>query len=377
MKRRLIRCAAAVLLAGHFAAISSGAELRKVWDVDLAQAIRPDIAPGFDGLPVLAVRFSPDGRQIAVLAGKSRVDGRDVSSLLIFRTDRTADSVRRFEIRGVHEDRLELPSVIMWSREQDAVIVGQTVVRVESGASCRLPENSTSGFLDSMHIFTWLFRSGQPKLYGSNPAIYEFFGPDCRSIGTAWDGKTASVISDISLDGRLVCIRESDSGIVSIIDPFNDRTVTHWAKKTHLITGARFANSGDVICGAGSPSPDGNFALQCLNVKSGNVIAETPSISGGAISTSERATRVVADDVRSVKSPFSYERGTILKRRVVWDFKTNKELVSWGPATQSYRDPSFSPPMRIRAPFKVALSPDGEYVAEGGNGMLHFYKIIP
>jgi hypothetical protein len=32
---------------------------------------------------------------------------------------------------------------------------------------------------------------------------------------------------------------------------------------------------------------------------------------------------------------------------------------------------------RVAAPFQVAISPDGEYIAEGGNGIVRLYKIEP
>ena len=136
---------------------------------------------------------------------------------------------------------------------------------------------------------------------------------------------------------------------LSIVAPFSGRTIQRW--ETHqLYSGARFADSGKAICGGDQSGGDEKvkIPLQCLDVDTGKVIAEAQSISGGAISTSERASRVVSDDIARVKIPFSYEHGTISKRRVIWDFKTGKEVASWGPRTQSYEEFDIKEPFQGR-----------------------------
>jgi hypothetical protein len=69
------------------------------------------------------------------------------------------------------------------------------------------------------------------------------------------------------------------------------------------------------------------------------------------------------------------EHDNVLRRRVVWDFSTGAEIASWKPDTQTYSLPGLVHP--VKEPFAVAISPDGQYIAEGGNGILRLYKIEP
>ncbi len=62
-----------------------------------------------------------------------------------------------------------------------------------------------------------------------------------------------------------------------------------------------------------------------------------------------------------------------LKRWVVWDFGTGKEIASLKPKWQSDGVGGHE----MKEPFRLAISPDGQYVAEGGSGILHLYKVKP
>lgn len=111
---------------------------------------------------------------------------------------------------------------------------------------------------------------------------------------------------------------------------------------------------------------------------SGKTIAEASSFRGGVIAGAENASLILADDIRTVRVPFGEpgEHGTMLKRRLVWDFQTNKELVSWGPSTQTYDVyDRTGHAEQVKEAFRVAISPDGRFIAEGGNGSLHLYEI--
>jgi hypothetical protein len=94
------------------------------------------------------------------------------------------------------------------------------------------------------------------------------------------------------------------------------------------------------------------------------------------IATAAHATRLVVSDYRRRKPLFDYEYRTIFKGRVIWDFGTGKVLASWLPESETYPYVS-SHGEQITEPFRFAISPDGHYVAEGGNGKLRLYKIEP
>jgi len=61
-----------------------------------------------------------------------------------------------------------------------------------------------------------------------------------------------------------------------------------------------------------------------------------------------------------------------LRKRVVWDFRSKKDLVRWKPGTQqalSYASTT--------QPYRYDISPDGQYIIEGGAGTLSLYRIEP
>ena len=106
---------------------------------------------------------------------------------------------------------------------------------------------------------------------------------------------------------------------------------------------------------------------------SGRVIAEAVSIKGGAaFSAAQRAARIVASDHRASWNILFREDDSVLRRRVVWDVRKNEEVASWKPGMQTYDNGG---PRPRKDPFMFAISPDGEYIAEGGNGVLRLYRI--
>jgi hypothetical protein len=162
-----------------------------------------------------------------------------------------------------------------------------------------------------------------------------------------------------------------------IVDPIAGKVLRRWP--ISVVSGfLNFADGDRAVCETGPAEQPGPIPVRCWDIDTGKLISETATIHGGLpASTAAQSGRMVASDYRYVPIRFTEDHKEILKRRVVWDFRTGKELASWHPDSQSYEDRGIRPPMQIREPFKFAMSPDGQYVLEGGNGILRLYRIEP
>ena len=144
------------------------------------------------------------------------------------------------------------------------------------------------------------------------------------------------------------------------------------------MAGAAFADSGKAICG-GSEAETKKLPVSCWDVDTGREIADAPNVRGGSpLAAAAHASRIAVSDYSRVReSLFSYEFGEKLKRMVVWDFRSGEEIASWHPGHQSYNDLGPVPPKHSKELCPFAISPDGQYIAEGCNGVVRLYRIQP
>src|SRR5580704_5655740 len=102
---------------------ASGGTLKQIWEFDLKQVAEE--GPGshhFDVLPIFSLRFSPDGRRIAVLAGINETRP-DITGMFVVPTERPEKNVSRFEVHGAAaQQRSEIAPSFMWSPTGNGII---------------------------------------------------------------------------------------------------------------------------------------------------------------------------------------------------------------------------------------------------------------
>ena len=350
-------------------------KLRKLWDVDLRKQVRR--SDGDPEFPVFALKFSPDGRKLAIIADVyERGEGKK-SRLLVADVNHPDVGILQFEsefgLIGSGVGALNFG----WTPSGQIIYALGRVIHLNGGADCELP--GASAFIsDDIAVSA---RSYPPSVYSSTQVT--FFDRNCEERGR-WEVPEWWLISDVSTDRHLLSIVREDAARRPghserlIVDPVERRVLERWRQNDTSSWVWEFADNGKVVCGGGRPLGSRVAPAICRSVDTGKEIAEPPGSNGvEPIATAAQATRAIVSDYRPSRVPWGADElpGTF-KGRAVWDFGTNQLIASWHPATATYGD-VFHPGKQITASFQFAMSPDGQYVVEGGNGIIRFYKIEP
>lgn len=292
-----------------------------------------------------------------------------------------SSGIQRFQIASIASDSETLgdrPPGIAWSPAGDWVLAGSDLIRVQDGSVCSIPDNLGDGFLGPGRIVALALR--EPGA----PSRFDLFDSNCRLSGSwepsggEWTPGSVSaergLVSALRKTGRKGVLPEE----LLVVDPVARKVIRSW-QTAETGYASRFADHGKVLC-AGYSGPDvfdeSVVPPRCMDVDSGEKIAEARGVIGGfPFSAAEDASSIIASDRRAAWNFLFRENDNVLKRRVVWDFRSGGEVASWRPETQSYSLPGLVP--LVKEPLVFAISPDGQYVAERGNDVLRLYKIDP
>jgi hypothetical protein len=371
-----------LLMTGLDASARSGS-LRKVWELDLGAQIKGPLASEGIQPGILAVRFSPDGKRIAVAGNPYRFGQPAMSRLIVVQVSSPRENIQRFGIEFASDSEFFGPGgppAVAWSPAEDFILAGRSIVGLRDGASCGIPNSSGWGFLGPNRIVAGVLLGID---HGVARSRIEFFDSECKS-GGEWDPEYPDWgITDVSPERGFVSmghrngLRPDAPREIEILDPIARKVIQSWPAAQSGYE-SRFADNGHVLCvgdGGADLYENRKVPPRCMDVDTGEKIAEARGIVGGApFAAAEHGSRVVASDHSSTFNLRFREYDTALKRRVVWDFRKNTEIASWKPEMQTYSLLGGKP---AKEPFVFAISPDGEYVAEGGNGILRLYKIDP
>ena len=360
--RHHLWAAALPLVAFLLPPAASAGKLGKVWEVDLRKLV--NAADGLPEFPVFALRFSPDGRTLAVIADIYGTDHGRKSRLLMVATDGPTLPARQFEVPFGSE------FYFGWSPSGRILYAGGTVIRLASGTACELPEQSMF-VTDDVAIRV---RAVPPSGIASSTNV-TFYDAECKERGT-WEVPENWLIADVSADRGLVsAVRFSTTEVKAegslIVNPMARKVVQRWSDPSRW----KFADFGKVVCRGGRVLDASLAPVVCQSVDTGSIIGKTRKNGVEPLATASHATRIVAENERRRKVLFDYEFRVVSSGRFVWDFGTGRELASWNPESETYAADFAGPGKRLTEPFRFALSPDGEYIAEGGNGKLTLYRV--
>ncbi len=311
--------------------------LEKVWELDLKKAVHGVQVQSFK---VYKVSFSPDGEQIGVLFS---------DRVVLFRTHDTSTVLGDFASGVIDLDHFG------WSPDGKIFHARGRVVHIGDHNTCDLPRNALRPtFLTNDKLIAFflnpakLMPNGQVDLSPPSGAKIRFFDAECHEQDS-WEVPATWLIGDATQDRGLLSVWEVKPLAGLIVDPLN-RKVLRTESGYDRIAG-QFADGGRVIC-----------AHACWEVDDGNKISEPPA-QAKVVSVAAKSTRLVL------------EKGG---RLAVWDFRTGKEVVSWKRQSITYSFGIDSDgPYWDRRSIPCAISPDGEYIAEGADGKVWLYRVLP
>ena len=310
-----------------------GGTLEKVWEVDLKKALKGEHLGARQSYRVEKLSFSPDGQQIVAHLGALG------ETKVLFRVQDQA-------VLGVFDG--DIYGTFAWSPDSQIIYSGRHVVRLADKETCDLPRAVSPKFVGKDSLVA-LFVGTVPltpdgkvdfNLQHRGPAHLRLFDLNCQEQDS-WEVPSNWLIGDASPDRGLLSIPVIESTPWTtelIVNPFEKKILHKWTAQD--APRGRFEDHGKALCGR-----------TCWDVDTGTRI-----VSG-------RPIRIVLDEG---------------DKRQVWDFNSGKEVVSWKLNFITY---SISLDLdgfnRDRRPFPCAISPDGEYIAEGSDGKIELSKIQP
>jgi hypothetical protein len=320
--------------------------LEKVWEYK----------PG-DGLGVFGLRFSPDGKRIALILGRSQTD----ESVVI--VDAANPQTRTSLAVNPKYRPYDLGSSIAfsWTATGHQLIFPGMIANLE-GTTCALPEAPASP---------------GPQLIGRGVAVRLFqpsrlafldFG--CREVQT-WEFSVQSELLATSPERGLVFTRRHTLGGqaagAKILEADSQKVVREFSWSGEAV----FAENGKRLCTIGGY--DWHQTVDCIDVDSGQQVGMTKGWTHVALRAASQSSRIVITNYGR-KIDFVDWRWALgsLQKRVVWDFESGRELVSWRPKVQN-----LPPKGYFLDPYVFDISPDGQYIVEGGDGAITLYKIEP
>ena len=289
---------------------------------------------------VTAIAYSQDGTQLAVaLDGHP---GRGIH-VLVLDLARPAEAPRQFNVETCGAPLSFAPS-------GEAILICGIVIRLTDGAVCEIARNQPGAalWLDSRHIIS--------------AGDHEIFDVDCEQSapGTAdgWTIVDTAPAFGWVLVGRAVVGSRLGYWVYGVVKTGSHEIIGQQKEVNPFAP--RLIGSAGLWCGHVIGTE------HCWTIENGSRVR----LSWGMANF--RFVQAAALSQRAIAEHWTlYGAVARLEKRAVWDFSLRRSIASWKPAFQR----------RVRheplEPDRCAISADGQFVAEGGDGVVRLYRLTP
>jgi dipeptidyl aminopeptidase/acylaminoacyl peptidase len=360
---RFLPTLSAIVLA--LQAASAADPLQQVWELRLAEKIiEPAGWKAVQSHPIVDLVFSPDGRKLAVTMDDHYENRVHRTHLLIVGVENPQGDLRQIDLETCGK-------FLAWAPDGGAILVCGRVVRLSTGSSCDLlrADQQSGRFLRISSY--WLTAD---RVILDDRTMVDLA---CQPI-EKWaveDEGTWFVAGTVPAKAW-VLLRQTTRKINGRMVPFNDYAIadlnSHRVTSDSLWhgllqdTGLIVAEGADAVCSELLAAGEYKSENRCWNLPSGEVLSRPPAfakyrMTGGSLLSS----RVVAERWGYHRLDFFGEVPDMLSLMVL-DIRSGRRIASLKPRRQrggsstSFRD----------SYFHCALSPNGELLAEGGDGVV-------
>jgi WD40 repeat protein len=340
--------------------------LRQLWDVHPDEKlIEPAGWKAPKGHPVLELAFSPDGKRLAVTMDDHYDTDGFKTHLLILDVQSPQKAFRQFDLQTCG-------NFLAWAPGGNALLVCGTVVRLDDGSSCNLLqtplERASSNVVNSFYWYD------TDRVIRSNRLTKDL---SCRPLGRWQSKENWAVAATAPSNGWMILQQSFQRAIDGKTLAYSNYAIAD-RDSTTLTSGIFLPDSyGNVdlqmVPGAAAVCAS-KGTLKCWTLPGGSPIIIATDLADHVV------TRVSSNSPVVIAERWGFSAWNLLKITpekldlIVVDIRSGRRLGSVKPRTQHGNYASQS---NIRNwYFQYALSPNGDFLAEGGDGELRLFQLI-
>jgi len=345
--------------------------LQEVWQLDLRKVLKQVGAVQSPDLPVFLLRFSPNGRQIAGVVDEHGSEGAPTGHLLVIQVGDPKVDMKVFDAR--YPSLYRADSDFGWSPSGTKLFDMGNVIHISDGKNCITGEREgrTAAFItDDSLISAFAGWEGQPP---TPLTSFTMFDAGCAPAKKWKVGYTRYLWDASATTGRLLLAEGNVDFLFHLVDAQTLQEIFSRSGQSAVL-----AEDGKSFCLLENRTDKWLGEIHCWEADTGKELRGRSPQNARPIRGATGASRILIEQYRRIPWFIAFQEGDVYQpsQNVVWDFRRGSEIVSWNVKSQSH-----SPPWQSRGkrkmPFSLDISPDGNYIVEGGSGVIRLYKIVP